>query len=111
LQKKEKENQRNGVEEVGFVNADNDDQEFADAEEEILEDLEEHEKTKRFAPDNSAFMFDFLKANEKQRDEMGQSRAATYYAKLEKRSMHSKNLDLDRSAGHGQMKGHGSQQR
>lgn len=80
--KKDKENQRNGLEETGFVNADNDDEEFASAEEEVLEDLEEHEKTKTLKPDSSAFMFGFLRANDRHRDENGESRSATYYQKL-----------------------------
>jgi|TARA_B110000285_G_C14967929_1_gene535049 hypothetical protein len=58
-------NKRNGVEEVGFVNADNDDAGFASAEDEELEDLEEHEKTKDFALDKSNMMFDFLRANDR----------------------------------------------
>ena len=80
--KKDKENKRNGLEETGFVNADNDDEEFASAEEEVLEDLEEHEATQAFKPDQSTYLFDFLKANDKNKDDLGQSRAGTYYKKL-----------------------------
>ena len=82
LLKKDKENQRNGLEKTGFVNADNDDEEFASAEEEVLEDLEEHEATKMLKPDQSNYLFDFLKTNDKKKDDLGQSRAGTYYAKL-----------------------------
>lgn len=85
LLKQDKDNKKRGLDETGFVNADNDDQEFASAEDEVLEDLEEHEKTKNFKMDKSGFMFDFLRVNERHKDAMGQSRSATYYQKLEKR--------------------------
>lgn len=49
--KKDKENKRKGLEDTGYVNADNDDEEFASAEDEVLEDFEEFEKTKILKPD------------------------------------------------------------
>lgn len=84
--KKEKENKKNGLEETGYVNVDNDDEEFASAEEEVLEDIEEHEKTKMTKADQldrSGYLFDFLKANG-QKDDLGQSRTKTYYDKIKK---------------------------
>ena len=80
--KKDKENQKKGEEQVGYVNADNDDQEFDSAEDEVLEDLEEHEKTQMVKPDSSAFMVDFLKANQKPGQDLSKSRTKSLYNRL-----------------------------
>ncbi len=102
----EKENKKNGLEETGYVNVDNDDEEFASAEEEVLEDIEEHEKTKMIKADKldrSGYLFDFLKANDG-KDDLGQSRTQTYYEKVKTRPSYIKN-QLETSAAPGDRKG------